>query len=87
MDNKENKKSDVTGSTGEIVVLFLCTAGFAVWAWSGIDGGIVSGGRSGREYSLENNPLMYLLLVGLRIFLFSFCGYWLLKSIDKKLNT
>lgn len=86
MDSKEKKKSDVTGSTGEIVVLFLCAAGFAVWAWFGIDNGIVSGGRSGGEYSLKNNPLMYLLVVGLRIFLFSFCAYWLFKSIEKKVN-
>lgn len=86
MDSEEeNKKSDVTGSTGEIIVLFLCAAGFAVWAWFGIYDGEVSGRRGG-EYSIKNDPLMYLLFVGVRIFLFSFCSYWLLKSIGKKLK-
>lgn len=85
MDSEENKKIDVTGSTGEILVLFLAAAGFAVWAWFGIYDGTVSG-KNGREYSLENNFLMYLIIIGVRIFLFSFCIYWLLKSIDKKLK-
>lgn len=67
------------------IALFIITAALCFWAWKGIDEGVV-GGRRGKVYSLEEDPIYFFMFEGIRVFFAALFAWKLLMKIEDLIN-